>query len=164
MTGKARQNRFLQSGFFDTLACVEWESAPCRNLVKRLKTKWRNSDAENEVLRFDIQRTDEWFHGYADAEYGISKGLDKVVGQRKVDVLVGGPPCQAYSLAGRIRDENGMRNDYRNYLFESYLKVVEHYHPDFFLFENVVGMLSAAPDGSPIADKIRGFVHNCGSI
>lgn len=153
---------FLQSGFFDTLACVEWESVPCRNLVKRLKTKWRHSNAETEVLRFDIQRTDELFHGYADAEYGISKGLDKVVGQRKVDVLVGGPPCQAYSLAGRIRDENGMRNDYRNYLFESYLKVVEHCHPDFFLFENVVGMLSAAPDGTPIADKIKSAFHDAG--
>ena len=153
---------FLQSGFFDTLACVEWEAAPCRNLVKRLKTKWRHSDAENEVLRFDIQRTDELFSGYADAEYGISRGLDNVIGQRRVDVLVGGPPCQAYSLAGRIRDENGMRNDYRNYLFESYLKVVDHYQPDFFLFENVVGMLSAAPDGTPITDKIRSAFHEAG--
>ena len=153
---------FLQSGFFDTLACVEWEAAPCRNLVKRLKTKWRHSNAEKEVLRFDIQRTDELFHGYADAEYGISKGLDEVIGQQKVDVLVGGPPCQAYSLAGRIRDENGMRDDYRNYLFESYLKVVEHYQPDFFLFENVVGMLSAAPDGTPITDKIKSAFHEAG--
>ena len=146
---------FQQSGFFNTLACVEWEEAPCRNLVNRLKTKWGHTYANQEVLRFDIQRTEELFNGYSDTEYGVSKGLDKLIGNAKVDILIGGPPCQAYSLAGRIRDEHGMRDDYRNYLFESYLKVVEHYQPDFFLFENVVGMLSAAPDGNPITERIN---------
>ena len=146
---------FERSGGFATVACVEWESAPCRNLVQRLRTKWGHPNAANEVIRFDIQRTDELLSGFRDSEYGVSAGLDKLVGSRKIDVLVGGPPCQAYSLAGRVRDANGMRDDYRNYLFESYLKVVEHYQPDFFLFENVVGLLSAAPDGTPISDKIR---------
>lgn len=146
---------FEQSGGFDTVACVEWEPAPCRNLVHRLKTKWGHVNAAEEVVRFDIQRTDELFAGFKDAEYGASRGLDALVGKQKIDVLVGGPPCQAYSLAGRIRDEHGMKNDYRNYLFESYLKVVSRYQPDFFVFENVVGLLSAAPDGEPITDKIR---------
>ena len=49
--------------------------------------------------------------------------------------LIGGPPCQAYSLAGRIRDPNGMRDDYRNYLFESYIRILEHFKPSFFVFE-----------------------------
>ena len=48
-----------------------------------------------------------------------------------------------------------MRDDYRNYLFESYVKVVNHYRPSFFVFENVQGMLSAMPDGTPIVDKIK---------
>ena len=146
---------FERSGGFETVACVEWEAAPCRNLVQRLRTKWGHPNAANEVIRFDIQRTDDLLSGFRDSEYGVSAGLDKLVGSRKIDVLVGGPPCQAYSLAGRVRDANGMRDDYRNYLFESYLKVVEHYQPDFFLFENVVGLLSAAPDGTPISCKIR---------
>ena len=146
---------FERSGGFETVACVEWEAAPCRNLVQRLRTKWGHPNAANEVIRFDIQRTDDLLSGFRDSEYGVSAGLDKLVGSRKIDVIVGGPPCQAYSLAGRVRDANGMRDDYRNYLFESYLKVVEHYQPDFFLFENVVGLLSAAPDGTPISDKIR---------
>lgn len=118
---------FEQSGGFDTVACVEWEPAPCRNLVQRLKTKWGHVNAAEEVVRFDIQRTDELFAGFKDAEYGVSRGLDALVGKQKIDVLVGGPPCQAYSLAGRIRDEHGMKNDYRNYLFESYLKVVSRF-------------------------------------
>ena len=153
---------FQQSGFFETLACVEWEKAPCQNLINRLKNRWGHKNAQEEVLCFDIQRTDELFSGYTDQVYGISKGLDNLIGKKKVDVLIGGPPCQAYSLAGRIRDDNGMRDDYRNYLFESYLKVVEHYQPDFFLFENVVGLLSAAPDGTPIAGKIKSAFEGAG--
>lgn len=155
---------FMQSGRFDTLACVEWEEAPCRNLVNRLKTKWGHANAEREVLRFDIQRTDELFYGYDDPKFGRGDGLDKLVGGMKIDVIIGGPPCQAYSLAGRIRDEHGMRDDYRNYLFESYLEVVKRYQPDFFLFENVIGMLSAAPDGRPITKKIRAKFSDAGYV
>ena len=43
----------------------------------------------------------------------------------KSDIVIGGPPCQAYSLAGRIRDKHGMKKDYRNYLFESFLLALD---------------------------------------
>lgn len=155
---------FLQEGHYKTLACVEWEKAPCATLANRLKTKWGYSNANQEVIRFDIQRTEELFFGYDDEEYGKHIGLDKLVNNRQVDIIIGGPPCQAYSLAGRIRDENGMRDDYRNYLFESYLRVVKHFNPKFFIFENVVGMLSAAPDGTLIVDKIRKAFNEAGYI
>ena len=63
------------------------------------------------VLQFDIQRTDELFAGWKDDElYGSSEGLDKLIGSEGLDVIIGGPPCQAYSIAGRVRDENGMKN------------------------------------------------------
>ena len=72
-----------------------------------------------------------------------------------IDIIIGGPPCQAYSIAGRVRDEHGMKNDYRNYLFESYLKVVKRYNPKVFVFENVPGILSAQPGERPIIEIIR---------
>lgn len=153
---------FQQEGHYQTLACVEWEKNPCETLANRLKTKWGHKNAEEEVIRFDIQRTDELFEGFNDAEYGQHKGLDKLVGKKSVDIIIGGPPCQAYSLAGRIRDEHGMKDDYRNYLFESYVKVVSHYQPKYFVFENVVGMLSAAPDGTPIVEKIHDAFDKAG--
>ena len=146
---------FLQQGNYDTLACVEWEKYPCETLVNRLSKKWHHKNAQNEVVRFDIQRTDELINGFDDSEYGKHEGLDKLIDGHSVDAIVGGPPCQAYSLAGRIRDEHGMKNDYRNYLFESYIRIVKHFKPKFFVFENVVGLLSAAPDGYPIVNKIR---------
>lgn len=153
---------FQQEGHYQTLACVEWEKNPCETLANRLKTKWGHKNAEEEVIRFDIQRTEELFGGFNDAEYGQHKGLDKLIGKKSVDIIIGGPPCQAYSLAGRIRDEHGMRDDYRNYLFESYVKVVSHFQPKYFVFENVVGMLSAAPDGTPIVEKIHDAFDKAG--
>ena len=153
---------FQQEGHFNTLACVEWEKNPCETIANRLATKWGHKAAKQEVIRFDIQRTEELVSGFDDPEYGKHPGLDALVGGRKVDVIIGGPPCQAYSLAGRIRDEHGMRDDYRNYLFESYVKIVNHFRPSYFIFENVVGMLSAAPDGTPIVDKIRAAFDQAG--
>ena len=147
---------FEQSGHYKTIAVVEWEKAPCRNLAIRLENKWKYKDADQRVLRFDIQRTDELFKGWDDEEYGKSDGLDKLIkAENGIDVIIGGPPCQAYSIAGRVRDENGMKDDYRNYLFESYLKVVDKYKPKAFVFENVPGILSAQPGDRPIIDIIQ---------
>lgn len=155
---------FMQEGAYNTLACVEWESFPCQTLAKRLKTRWKHKNANEEVIRFDIQRTEELINGFDDAEYGKNPGLNKLIGNKKVDIVIGGPPCQAYSLAGRIRDPHGMKEDYRNYLFESYIRILEHFKPSFFIFENVVGMLSAAPDGTPIVDKIRKAFDDAGYL
>lgn len=146
---------FMQEGGFNTLACVEWEKFPCQTLANRLEKRWHHKNAKEEVVRFDIQRTDELINGFDDEEYGKHIGLKSLIGEKGVDIVIGGPPCQAYSLAGRIRDPHGMRDDYRNYLFESYINILNYFKPKFFVFENVMGMLSAAPDGTPIVDKIH---------
>lgn len=139
---------FEKNGNYKMLAAVEWEKPQVENLRNRLKSKWSYSNAEECVMQFDIQRTDELIYGWEnDKIFGSHKGLDALVNNQHVDLIIGGPPCQAYSLAGRIRDVEGMRDDYRNYLFESYLKIVKKYQPDLFVFENVQGMLSARPGG-----------------
>lgn len=151
---------FMSTGFFQEIASVEWLKPQVDTLRNRLKTKWNETDADESVMRFDIQREEELFHGWEnDPEYGSGKGIDYFVNKKgKVDVIIGGPPCQAYSVAGRVRDENGMKDDYRNYLFEHYLSVVKRYQPKLFIFENVPGILSATPDGTPITERIvRGF-------
>lgn len=61
---------FEQTGLYETLAAVEWEEAPCRNLRKRLAEKWHYVDADERVLRFDIQRAQELFDGWDDDVYG----------------------------------------------------------------------------------------------
>lgn len=155
------EDGFLQSGKYEDIAAVEWLKPQVNTLVKRLETKWNVKDASERVMHFDIQREDELFSGWNDEEFGEGKGLDYFVNQvNGIDIIIGGPPCQAYSVAGRVRDENGMKDDYRNYLFEHYLNVVNRYRPKVFVFENVPGILSAAPDGTPITDLIRkGFAE-----
>lgn len=146
---------FEQSMKYDIVAHIEWENVPCTTLIKRFCNKWKYRDIKQRVLRFDIQRTKELIFGWRkDPEYGSGEGLDRLVGNGGIDVIIGGPPCQAYSVAGRIRDEYGMHNDYRNYLFESYIKVVKHFKPKAIIFENVPGMLSAKPGGISIAERI----------
>ena len=89
---------FEQSGHYETVAAVEWEKAPCSNLAVRLKEKWKYTDAESRVLRFDIQRTEELCSGWDDDEYGTSGGLDPLIkAAGGIDVIIGGPRRQAYS-------------------------------------------------------------------
>jgi len=153
---------FLQTGDFETLAAVDWELPTVKTLSNRMIAKWSYDPQEHRVLHFDLQRTDDLLNGYDDKVYGKSVGLNKLVGSKNVDVVVGGPPCQAYSMAGRVQDKDGMQNDYRNFLFESYVKIVDTYKPKAFIFENVQGILSAKPGGVAITDRIREAFANIG--
>lgn len=69
----------------------------------------------------------------------VIKSIDK-----HVDVVIGGPPCQGFSLAGRRNRSNGNEflNDDRNYLFREYFNVIKTLEPDFFVMENVPGLMS----------------------
>ena len=66
--------------------------------------------------------------------------FDKLIGDKQVDVVVGGPPCQGFSLANKRR--NTIKNDPRNELFYDFVRVVEWYKPKAFVMENVKGLLS----------------------
>ena len=69
--------------------------------------------------------------------------LMKKQGIKGVDLIVGGPPCQAYSLVGRAVKGVKMKSDPRNYLYKLYVDVLNTYRPEMFVFENVPGMLNA---------------------
>ncbi|HEV2577128.1 MAG TPA: DNA cytosine methyltransferase [Acidobacteriaceae bacterium] len=74
-------------------------------------------------------------------------------------VLIGGPPCQAYSLAGRARNKGiegyDPAGDHRHFLYREYLKILGTFHPSVFVMENVKGLLSSRPEGSLIFDQIQ---------
>ena len=148
---------FMQTNCFNDIAAVEWKEPQVRTLRNRLRTKWGEQDADERVLHFDIQREAELFAGWSeDKDYESSRGLDYYVNEANgIDIIIGGPPCQAYSVAGRVRDEKGMADDYKNFLFEHYLAIVDRYQPDLFIFENVPGILSAAPHGKKVSEIIQ---------
>ncbi|MCI8498778.1 MAG: DNA cytosine methyltransferase [Bacilli bacterium] len=73
----------------------------------------------------------------------IFSQIDNTLENDKIIGIIGGPPCQAYSIAGRSRKKDKMENDPRNYLYLYYLEFLKKYQPKFFVFENVQGILSA---------------------
>jgi DNA (cytosine-5)-methyltransferase 1 len=158
---------FNMSNKFDGLAHVEWEVPMVETLRTRLIKKWKHTkeDSFRKVIHFDIQRTDELINGNwtekSIKEFGstnhseiFKNGLKGLLSNKKVDLIIGGPPCQAYSIAGRAQDKNSMKDDYRNYLFESFVKVVDEFKPQLFVFENVPGLLSATPGGKRVTERI----------
>ncbi len=133
----------------------------------RLVEKWNHSEeeAQKRVIKFDVQKTDELIHGnwtegtkflYEKENHPdvVKNGLFSAVGNEKVDLIIGGPPCQAYSIAGRAQSPTGMKDDYRNYLFESFVRVVDFFKPKVFVFENVPGLLTACPGDIPVRKRI----------
>jgi DNA (cytosine-5)-methyltransferase 1 len=86
--------------------------------------------------------------------YDIFAKVDKLKGEKQVDIIVGGPPCQAYSVAGRARMGKTVENDPRNELYKYYVKFLERYRPKMFVFENVLG-IRTAKNGEPLKDLAR---------
>ncbi|MDL5384984.1 DNA cytosine methyltransferase [Aeromonas hydrophila] len=73
-------------------------------------------------------------------------------------VLIGGPPCQAYSIAGRSRNKGiadyKPENDQRHFLYLEYLRIIQNNRPDIFVMENVKGILSSKVNGDYIFHQI----------
>jgi DNA (cytosine-5)-methyltransferase 1 len=73
-------------------------------------------------------------------------------------ILIGGPPCQAYSLVGRARNKGSAGydpvQDGRHFLYQSYISVLERLRPAVFVMENVKGLLSSSVDGEDIFARV----------
>jgi DNA (cytosine-5)-methyltransferase 1 len=87
--------------------------------------------------------------------------LDRLAG-KELWALVGGPPCQAYSLAGRSRMMGNpeFEKDERHFLYKEYLRLIIDHRPPVFVMENVKGLLSATVDGKPIISRIVADLTN----
>ena len=88
--------------------------------------------------------------------------IDKRLADSTRWALVGGPPCQAYSLVGRSRmqgDEN-FESDHRHFLYKEYLNIIADHSPPIFVMENVKGLLSARVNGQPTIRMILKDLRN----
>jgi DNA (cytosine-5)-methyltransferase 1 len=90
----------------------------------------------------------------------IFAAIEKQISNYKgAKVVIGGPPCQAYSLVGRARNKGisgySAEKDDRHFLYHEYLKVLDLVQPDVFVMENVKGILTAKVNGESIFEKIR---------
>lgn len=125
---------------FTTIACIEKEAAFCDTIRKNHAA--RRLNPELKILEADLSRLQPLA---VFEELGIEPTT--------IDVIIGGPPCQSFSTAGR----RGTIQDPRGTLLWDFLRFVEFVRPKFFLMENVRGLLSAALRHRPIAKR-----HNRG--
>jgi DNA (cytosine-5)-methyltransferase 1 len=160
---------FIRAGF-KPIAHVEMDEAACYTLKTRtayhyLKAKKR-LDEYIKYLKGDIDRGTLYSLVPNNEMYSvinltlsdennkdIFRKIDERLKNQEVDLIIGGPPCQAYSLVGRARSENGMENDPRNHLYLQYAKFLKKYNPKMFVFENVLGLRSA--DGGGYFEKMK---------
>lgn len=150
---------FKRAGF-EPLAHVEIDPAACFTLKTRLSYHYLKENNKLDIyikyLKGEISRDllysvipSHILESVINLSIGnennfkIFQIIEKLVGRKDIDVIIGGPPCQAYSLAGRARDKNGMQGDPRNYLYIQYGRFLKKYNPKMFVFENVIGLLSA---------------------
>lgn len=93
--------------------------------------------------------------------------IKNAIGNTYPWVLIGGPPCQAYSLAGRSRmrgaDPKAFEEDNRHFLYREYLRIIRDFGPSVFVMENVKGILSSTHGGSRIFDQIISDLTNPGN-
>ena len=122
------------TGRFTVIGCLEKEHSFCETI--RLNQAKGNLDTNLKVFEGDI-------HDFSVKE--VLEGIDMSPGE--VDVLVGGPPCQSFSTAGK----RGTVKDPRGILLCDFLRFIKGIQPRFFLMENVRGLLSAAVQHRPIA-------------
>lgn len=150
---------FIREGF-RPVAHVEMDNDACNTLKTRLAFHHLNSVKKAPTyvayLKNEITREELWnsvparlLASVINSEISgktigpIFNQIDEQLNGGSVDVIIGGPPCQAYSLVGRSRDPKRMKGDKRNYLFRHYASFLLRYKPKYFVFENVLGLLTA---------------------
>ncbi len=88
----------------------------------------------------------------------VKKRITEALAGNKNWILIGGPPCQAYSLAGRSRmktvDLEKFESDKRHFLYQEYLRIIADHMPPIFVMENVKGLVSSTVKGEHIFAKI----------
>lgn len=139
---------------YEIVAAIEIDQYAVNTLVNTLVNQGLSlSEAERRVILGDITSNETKVR-----LYGVC---------REVDVIIGGPPCQSFSLIGpRSGDESRKQRfscDDRDNLFVHYMQIVEHYKPRFFVFENVTGLLSKTDsNGFKIINKILNSMESLG--
>lgn len=145
--------RYLQEEYREYLSdyydyCVGRSSSP---YTEKSMHVWKKAQAEALLVELGTEK------GNADLKRAINDRLTDF-NENAPLVLIGGPPCQAYSLAGRAKNMNNREydatKDHRNFLYKEYLKVLEAHKPAVFVMENVKGILSSKVGNTLIFNQI----------
>lgn len=161
---------FIKAGY-EALAHVEMDKYACQSLKTRCAFHWLDDHHQLDIYENYLLNKKEKEDGsklwnavpssvtnrVIQAAIGdetieeIFKTIDGLLEGKSLDLIIGGPPCQAYSYAGRARLGKDMEKDPRNELYLYYVMFLKRYQPKMFVFENVMGIRSAK-GGGPFRD------------
>ncbi|AOZ71902.1 hypothetical protein BK816_00195 [Boudabousia tangfeifanii] len=139
---------------------IDYVTSPSRINFDKLTNEFpkQYEEAVNEALLDELVENDDRL-----VEVALERLEDYPNSPR---VLIGGPPCQAYSLVGRARrtheDRESFEGDVRQTLYRCYLRFIEKIQPDIFVMENVKGMLSATRKSKTIFSLIKQDMEELG--
>ncbi len=148
---------FVKAGF-EPIAHVEMDAHACKTLETRnyyYSLKKANklqvyydyllgNISHKDLSESVLNRLDNVINAsIGDDNTSIFNRIDELTKGREVDLIIGGPPCQAYSVVGRHRINKLEADDPRNLLYRQYARFLKKYNPKVFVFENVLGILSA---------------------
>ncbi|WP_434578660.1 DNA cytosine methyltransferase [Pseudomonas sp. Z5-35] len=110
--------------------------------------EWQHADTEARQIKL----------GSVEGNAELDRILEKRLDTSKPWVLIGGPPCQAYSIVGRARNKGNVdykaEDDHRHFLYREYLRIIQSKRPAVFVMENVKGILSSKVSGTQIFPQI----------
>lgn len=170
---------FIRAGF-NPVAHIDADEAACYTIKTRMAYKWLQAEKKEIIYEKYLSGTINRSEFYSsvpsyiissvihkeitkDSLSEIFDKVDELLKGKNLELIIGGPPCQAYSLAGRSRDKNKMLGDKRNYLYILYAEFLKRYKPLYFVFENVLGLLSAKDyDGISHFAKMQELFKECG--
>jgi len=148
---------FVKAGF-EPIAHVEMDAHACKTLETRnyyYSLKKANklqvyydyllgNISHKDLSESVLNRLDNVINAsIGEDNTSIFNRIDELTKGREVDLIIGGPPCQAYSVVGRHRINKLEADDPRNLLYRQYARFLKKYNPKVFVFENVLGILSA---------------------
>ena len=177
---QAGYRRGLSEAGYTPVGHVEADRAACYTMKTRVVYHWlREQDRQDEYIDYlngEKSRSDLYdlvpkseissvinLKIEKKSLSNIFTRIDHLLDGQSLDVIAGGPPCQAYSLVGRSRSGEAMLSDKRNYLYKYYAEFLKRYKPEYFVFENVQGLLTAKnEDDALYFDKMRKLFRRVG--
>ncbi|MCZ4290793.1 DNA cytosine methyltransferase [Hoeflea alexandrii] len=118
---------------------------------------WHLANEDARALELGTQAT----------SVAIDEAIEKLQGTYDDTILIGGPPCQAYSLVGRARSRGKLgyvpEDDERHYLFREYIRVLDKLRPAAFVMENVKGILSSTVESRLVFEMLMEDLASLGT-
>lgn len=152
-----KTNRPVPSDYYDLLReeKIKLRDKKLSEMLKNYKEEGLSALQEAQLIELGDKKYPSSF---------VDKKIKQAIKKDNNWILIGGPPCQAYSMAGRSRVGGLDPDDHRVFLYREYLRIIAVHHPAVFVMENVKGILSAKVGETRVFEWIKNDIRNPGRL